>query len=503
MRKINILRFLLLFIALLVVGINAYSNYRFEEISCMDVRVLREETDIDCSDYVEIDLSGYFSFKNEAAAVDRDTSTIYIAHKFPETIRYQDVEGNLTLSYDDYNLYFAPDPCFSDLHSAAKEGHRFKLIAANAAGQYTYYYVVFTSLPVLCLEAVENTYVPENQPFGTLCLWTPEDPDQFRYSVKTGFSDWHIRGATSSGMDKVPWKLSLKTSKHNKASLSLLGLGEDDDWILNAMRLDDTKLKERLFMDLWNEMAAQTSYNHPMSKGEYVEVVINREYLGVFLLQRRIDAKYLELPSDNIIVKGVDIYKAEQVQGNYEIASTPISEENTFELLRQIWDGDYSMFCPENFIDLSLFMHLSSAMDNASFKNMFYVIEPDASGYSLTMIPWDTDMTFGVCWEDGFSYNYKMSLNAHTTRNEFSWMQEHHPDLQERMSERWQELRRSVLTEENILNHIMALNSQLAESNTLAREHQRWPEYYGGADSLENLCRFIHDKLLLLDEHYA
>jgi len=49
----------------------------------------------------------------------------------------------------------------------------------------------------------------------------------------------------------------------------MVGLGSDDDWILYPMILDDTKLKEQLFIQLWNRRADQVDWNVPMSKGEY------------------------------------------------------------------------------------------------------------------------------------------------------------------------------------------------------------------------------------------
>ena len=72
-------------------------------------------------------------------------------------------------------------------------------------------------------------------------------------------------------------------------------MGADDDWILNSLTMDDTRIREKLFMDLWNLNVEKTDYNFKMSTGEFVEVVMNGKYYGLCLLQRRLDAKYLEL----------------------------------------------------------------------------------------------------------------------------------------------------------------------------------------------------------------
>ena len=114
--------------------------------------------------------------------------------------------------------------------------------------------------------------------------------------------------------------------------MSLVGLGADDDWILNPMNLDDTKLKETLFMDLWNQRAEQVNWNENMSAGEYVEVVINQEYWGLFQLQRRIDGKFLSLGSQDILLKSGVKLNTDTVELAYEIVHTGLTDTETFTL---------------------------------------------------------------------------------------------------------------------------------------------------------------------------
>ena len=77
-------------------------------------------------------------------------------------------------------------------------------------------------------------------------------------------------------------------------------MGSDDDWILNPMSLDDFKVKENLLMTLWNELAQENDWDVRMSTGNYCEIVMNGRYRGLYLLQRRIDRKYLkQLPTCN------------------------------------------------------------------------------------------------------------------------------------------------------------------------------------------------------------
>ena len=501
MSHMKIVRVSLLLIIALIICMADYTSVQFSQVSCLEVMVLSDEDEVNCRELTDIDLSTSFLFKSEPAAVDQKSRTIYISQRISENMHFQDLEGALTLAYKDFRLYFAPDPNFSDLKSAIANGHRFRLLAVNPDGKYIEYYVVFTALPVIHL--FEHTSGNGWNFTGNFCLWTPDDPEHLRYSVKTSSAAWHVRGGATTVMPKKSWKLTL-TSKGASSGLSLLGLGKDDDWILNGMSLDDTALKEQLFMMLWNQMASETPYDYPMSTGEYVEVIVNQEYQGIYLLQRRIDNRYLDLPADSILVKGLKTHKLEEIQNNYEIVHSPFSDEDTYPLLEDIWNGDCSMFDIDNFVDVSLFLHFASATDNSYIKNIFYVLNNTPSGYALSLIPWDTDMSFGVVWGDGgFSYNYERSMDRVARRMEFDSMAEIHPDLYNRLASRWQELRKTVLSEENILSELSRLEAQLADSSVPVRESQRWDKYYGGNDTVENLYRYIHEKLPLIDAYYA
>lgn len=79
-----------------------------------------------------------------------------------------------------------------------------------------------------------------------------------------------------------------------------MGIRNDDDWILNSLYADNTRLRDKLCMDLWQETGA---YDNPYGKnfgmqGEYVEVLINDSYTGLYLLTHPIDRKQLGLSAN-------------------------------------------------------------------------------------------------------------------------------------------------------------------------------------------------------------
>jgi hypothetical protein len=91
-------------------------------------------------------------------------------------------------------------------------------------------------------------------------------------------------------------------------------------------------------------------------------------------------------------------------------------------------------------------------MDNMQ-KNIFYLLRKTENGYRMYLLPWDTDMSWGTVWRDeagGFVYDFEASRQNVTLRQEYEWMQTFHPNLDQQMAKRWQELRKDLLTMENV-----------------------------------------------------
>ena len=341
---------------------------------------------------------------------------------------------------------------------------------------------------------------------GEICLWTPADPDTGRYSVKKSDAQWHVRGGFSATLLKTPFKVDLKDKNGENKSESLAGLGADDDWILNPMNLDDTKLKEKLFMGLWNRRAEQVDWNEKMSEGEYVEVVINQQYWGLFQLQRRIDGKFLALGREDILLKSGADLSASTPETAYEIVWSSLTEAETFSLVEDFFQGtDGDLLNMDNFLDVNLFFQCASAMDNIQ-KNIFYHLRTGEDGDQMYLIPWDPDMSWGTVWRaeaGGFVYDFEESRQNMTLRQEYGWMRKYHPDLDARMAERWFQLRGDLLTVETMTAILMEQQQILDASGARQRDTDQWGLYYEGQDSPENLCRSIEARLEWVDAYYS
>ena len=478
-----------------------------EERSCMGVPILSENAQMELGRYKESDLSWDLQYNGQRVAVDLGSSTIYISQNILPGTKPEELLGRLQSS-PSVRLSFAPDEAFEDLASAVAVGHAFKLNAQYGSDKYMQYDLVFTTLPVLRIdgEAIGKNEKGKDICDGEICLWTPDDPETGRYSVKTSDALWHVRGGWSSTLLKTPFKVSLKKHSGENQNLSLVGLGADDDWILNPMNLDDTKLKETLFMDLWNQRANQVDWNENMSAGEYIEVVINQEYWGLFQLQRRIDGKLLSLGPEDILLKRGAKLDVNDIRLAYEIVHTGLTEEETYALMEDFFRGaDGDLPDMDNFLDVNLFFQGASAMDNIQ-KNIFYLLRKTEDGYRMYLLPWDTDMSWGTVWRDeagGFVYDFEASRQNVTLRQEYDWMQTFHPDLNQQMAKRWQELRKDLLTMENVTAILEREQQILDASGAQNRDTQQWGLCYNGKDSLENLYRSVEARFAWVDEYYS
>ena len=132
----------------------------------------------------------------------------------------------------------------------------------------------FTSLPIMILDTYTTEYDGEGEElrYGEMTL--------FGGSAIASPCEFHIRGVSSRSYYKMSYKLNLLDENGVKNQESLLGMREDDDWILRSLASDESKIREKLATDLWNEMNAFGSYHM-----KYIELFLDGTYWGLYALQ--------------------------------------------------------------------------------------------------------------------------------------------------------------------------------------------------------------------------
>ena len=482
--------FLLFFVTSIMLNI--------EKNRVLGVKIINKE-DIQNMFY-EDSLNPTILFNGEKAAIDYKTNIIYISQNIKHNTKKEEMRGILSTQEKDISLYFIEDELYNNLSEAVKNNYKFLMIAKKGS-VYKTYQVVYTMLPVVVLD---GTYIGKNENEkdsweGELWCFDAYNEEFDSYSVIQSHVEWHVRGDTSATLEKKPFKISLKDNNYEKHNLSLCDMGADDDWILNPMNLDDLKVREKVMMDLWSVIKNFTNYNLDMSVGEYVEVVIEGEYRGLYLLQRRIDAKYLK--QDNAALIKFENYDTGNTS-SFEVEFDLLTIDG-YEIEKEIVSGEYIHYMDlHNFIDTSILVQISAAHDNF-YKNRFLLVSTDENGNLLSkLILWDTDMSFGVYWNNGFDYHLKKSLNAEINQFEFQKMLVEYPNLESLIAKRYFELRENILSEQVIFEILENNYNRLKESSARVRDIEEYGLYYSGKDTYENINLFIKERLKYLDSYY-
>ena len=494
-----------LFLVALVLMAAALVWFRLEERKyALGVPVVSPEQTTQYTLDSNLDLSG-LTFNGEKAPLDLADSTIYLSQPDSALDGFTDLQGTLASDISEQSLYLVLDEALQEPRAAVESGSPLSLIVVEG-DSYRPVQVVLTTLPVLRIEGAE-TDVPAKFEFemaGDCVLFTGFDPSTQSYSVQTSNLEWHTRGETTAKYDKKSYKVTLKDKNGDNKDCNFLGLGSDDDWILNPMVLDDTKLREKTVMDLWNSFAETCEWDYKMSSGEYLELILNGEYKGLYLLQRRVDAKYLDIDRDvDVLLKG---NSSDTLLGGYEIVSSPYNEEETYDLMVDTWEGTgTNKFHLANFIDVSLLINYLAGSDNAGFKNMFYYLkyDSDRDGYDLYFIPWDTDMSFGFYWDNGFAYDFEKRLTADIHRIEYYTAQLYSEETDRDLAQRWHELRSSLFSESAIVSLLDYNRELILSSGAYQRELERWGMFHNGVDTQEKLYEYCTQRLTWLDTHYS
>lgn len=440
-------------------------------------------------------------FQGCAAPLDEAARTLYLPVSAAEISAPHQLTGTLAAADAGITLAFAPDPAFDNLPAAIASGHAFRLLADHG-GEVSSLSVVFTTLPVICMDTTDGSDYsdPYTEHFGGVRVFEPG-------SASVSEANWHRRGMSTRLFKKGSWKITMTNSFGRSRNVSIAGLGSDDDWLLNSMGMDDLRLREMLVTRLWNAMQQERGSALRMSEGAYCEVVLDGEYMGLYLLQRRVDSKYLGFDtSRDIVLKGGNNAGAKDATEAFTVKSSPMSERDALMLAQPLFElSDVSDIVLDTWLDLEAFILFGAMHDNLSIRNTYYLLKPDERGYSISLLPWDTDLSFGLGYIQRKGHTL-IPLDEENLpllhRREYNAMLALYPDLDARISARWQSLRSGVLSEKHIADTIDAIAAELAASGAYARDAACWGKRYGSEDTMERLFDFLAMRLAQVDAVY-
>jgi hypothetical protein len=149
--------------------------------------------------------------------------------------------------------------------------------------------IQFTFLPIIHLNG-DFSYEYQN---GTITVSNPdEQSDDYELTARI---KW--RGGITNTDDKHKRNYNIKFDD----DIKLFDMRKDNNWMLDAGQPDVFRMRNRIAMDLWNDMAHKPYYADKEPKalngvrGCIVEVFLNDEYRGIYNLSEKLDRKQLKL----------------------------------------------------------------------------------------------------------------------------------------------------------------------------------------------------------------
>lgn len=374
--------------------------------------------------------------------------------------------------------------------------------------------IVFTFLPIINIRVdsdIGSSYVS-----SSFDIYDPDyniNNSEFYNSYN---SEVKVRGSLSSVYRKKSYKLTIDDKE------SLFGMDKNNEWILDSLYSDFSKIRNDLSSSLWNDIISSES-NVEIKNDlncKYVEVFINGTYNGLYSFKEHIDKDTINL-QNKFLIKG-NGYFLMTFDLLYENNSSsyidfefkyPHSLEGysgfwfpTLIMIKDFYSSnnhnDYiinSKFYIENYIDYNLLRVFTKAVDNSFTKNIY--LEYDYVNNKLIIIPWDLDQTFGQIW-DGFNTDTYMKYEYEKYDEIYYEIFDiFAPYYNRHLKSKYWQLRKNVFTMNTINSYLDSYEEMLVNSGAASRDSERWYEYDIDFE-IEQIREWTKSRIEFLDKYF-
>lgn len=411
-----------------------------------------------------------------------------------------------------------------------------------------------SNLPIIIINT-NGQAIPDDPKISASFKIIDNGPGQRNYATDTVFAyngeiGIEQRGSSSGWAPKLSYGFETWDGNGNEVDSSFLGFPAQSDWILSASYYDKTLMRNVLSYKLFNEM------QHYASRTRYVELILNGQYAGVYMVMEKIKrdnnrvdvAKITDRDTIGDGLTGGYIYKIDKFTGSgaggwysnyqpsnptgdaiyyqYEYPKDNIKPQQQAYLAGYVDSFETALFGnnfqdpvngfrryagEQSFMDYMLVNELSKNVDGYRLSTYFH---KDKLGKIKAGPVWDYDITYmnaDYCeaWIDtgwAFNLNYVCpgaAVPAHWERMMKDSLFRMH------LRCRWSELRQDVLNEDSLLAWVDSTGSLLDEGQT--RNFQTWPELGVAtwpepqpipqtyAEELLRLKTWLHNRIAWLD----
>ena len=516
------------------------------------------EADFSPSDYL---------WRGGPAACDSEKASVYLPCNVSALT---DLFAGLMPSAPRSIIYVCRDEKMEDPAAAVAEGHAFEALLVS--GQHVQaFHIILTGLPALCIEKTDREEILNKEEHEGRLRYIPLDhtdagtdfsevSDLLKVSDLSEVSDlsdaadlseaapdallkctFHVRGNVSSGLDKKPYKISLTNGAGEKMKVSLGGLRADDDWILNPLYTDQSRVREMTAYTLWDRVSAFSDSPQASSRMRYVEVFLDHSYQGIYGLMEPVDGTQLGLSPGDLLYKidrwdreypYIDLYEESEgkteiyndygfpcVEIRYPIAWDPSADWSPMQAFHEFsfrTKDPRSLTTAgletdiDSVVTLSLYCAMTHAMDN-NWKNSFLIAKQTDGGYQLFRTIWDLNYVFGDVFifepDEKYTVFDPKTASGYTpcedSTYDFEAFLQADLSLEGSLADKWAVWRKGGISADSICQDARAHMSRLTESGALAREMERWPQQKNCAEALDEMEEWIRARFAYLDKRYG
>lgn len=357
------------------------------------------------------------------------------------------------------------------------------------------------------------------------------------YNGKVGIE---LRGNSTFDLPKKSFGLELRTAANADTSIALLGMPEEEDWILHSSGFDHSFLRNVLAFHLWRKMG------HYASRHRFVELVIDNQYQGLYIFMERAkrDKNRLDIsklnPDENsgddltggYILRmdwheGAGFYSNYKTLGGTELflqyfypkaANITIQQKHyiasyidTFEValnnnyVHPVTQKSYTDYADlESFVDLFILNEYSKSVDAYKLSSFIHKDKDSQGGKLKTGPVWDFDLAFynadycGGNDIDGWLF-LQESEGCDDVFNMPTWWHLMNCDstFTSMVRSRWNSYRQSFLHPDSMEAFLDATLSGI--QSAINRNKQQWD--YALKPDIEDLKYFLRERGNWLDEN--
>ena len=485
-----------------------------------------------------------FTINGKSVIYDKVSDTYMVS--IPENAFGTDYEASIVLDATaGWNNLSIEGTDIADSYTFKQvEGNKIYKIHAQEGEKEINTQLTFTFLPLLVMEGTFGYDYAQ----GNISLLSPDAAEPTNSFAKV---KW--RGGSTNTADKHKRNYKIKTlnEKGKKQEISLLGMREDNNWIMDAGQVDLFRLRNRIATEIWNDFATKPYYasKEPKAKsgvaGKVVEVILNNEYRGIYSLTEAMDRKELKLKKyddknqefhgqlwkvsswDKAQFWNIDkdYDNTQETWHAFETKYPDIDDVNPtdysplYEAIDFVANSNDETFKKEVtdyfdipvLIDYQLFLETLKQIDNSG-KNMYWGIYDVAKSKKLTLAIWDLDASVGQDWQCSTPLHPEYvspdtELGIEKAFNLYKRLSTLNVDnYNQKVSDRYHELRKTYFSEENLISKYQDYYNMLVKSGAASREENKWSEDsdIGGyplnfKEEIEYIKNWIINRLNYLD----